>query len=271
MVSYYGGMFGEFICSQISNDKNFYDAEVEITDNNRYVLKNPFKTYTLNLKAFDTGLNTKLPPQLVDRIDNDFSEYNLCYPTHTYKEDMEYLNLPRLKIVRLRTKHNDILFLAYIVGWIKSLTTIGKVNPRFTNEVEHKLNSITRPYYDKILERGYFYWFEKLALKHGIVSIDDFIEFWWRSFRQYNNLKWDQWTYIDIGSLIKDYDNVKEEWNELFNLDSDLDKAAIEEYHANNLQLIEDTFNKSFDELGTSWQELLLDWINTNTDSILDE
>ena len=259
MISYYGGMFGEFICTQLSKDQNFYSVEPEVTDSNRYLYGNPFLKYGLNLKLFDsekTNIDTA-------SLDNDFSEKNLCFPSHIFQKDMSYLNIPRVKFVRIYSSDRDILLLGYIMGWIKSLVSTNNLS-EWTQEFERYIdNKESVEYYNLIKQRGYFYWFEKLSMKHKVYNIKEFIDYWWDCYKKYNDKRWDQWEYIDVGKLFLDYKNSKDYWKEFFDLDSYLDNNDLQGYYFKNLEIFKEEFNMSFEDfkIKNNWNELLYNWV----------
>lgn len=270
MVSYFGGMFGEFICTQLSLDENFYSTIPKVDKNNRYYYGNPLEKYNLNLKRFDFSSNAQLSSETVNLIDSNTSEKHFCFPSHAFKVDMSFLNIPRIKYIRLNTQHHDILILGYLMSWIKSLLDLRDFKSH-ENEFVRYVNSQSEEsieYYNKIKNRGKFYWFEKVSMKHNVFNVDDFILYWWNSYMTYNHSnpadRWEQWNYIDVGECLKNYEVSKVEWKETFGLKEYLNKDNLENYYQTNLNLIDREFNIPFETLiSGNWIGVLSEWVHS--------
>lgn len=277
MVSYFGGMFGEFTCIQLSRDKNFYPINLKKVDNNnRYYCDNPLIGHFSNLKPFKFAPDVEpLSATTLEIINNQLVEKNLCFPTHFYAEDLDHrLNIPQLKTVRMVTEHQDILILGYCCQWIKSLVDVRQLesrNNRFIKEFESYVKTKEgQDLYDQIKLRTTFYWFEKVALKHQHTNLNEFIDYWWKWYQKFNDKRYQNWDYIDIGNCFKDYENSKDDWKNYFSLADHLDKNTLDSYYAGNLDLIQREFGITFDKfINSDWLSLLKEWVASSTNSVL--
>ena len=279
MISYFGGMFGEFTCIQISSDKNFYPINLKkVDDNNRYYCDNPLTSHFSSLKTFHFAPDVKpLSQPILEKINHALLEKNLCFPTHYYHEtiDNRFDNLPKLKPVRMFTEHRDILILGYCCGWIKSLLDERDLYSRRRSFVDEFESYATTPEITKLYEhikiREKFYWFEKVALKHKHTDLNEFVDYWWLWYQKFNFRKSTGWHHIDIGNCFKNYNNTKDEWKNYFGLDDYLNKETLASYHQGNLDLIERKLGIPFEQfINTDWIKILKDWIRaTATDSAL--
>ena len=274
MVSYFGGMFGEFICTQISLDKNFYHINPKKDLNNRYHYSSPLTDTFSNLKSFPIP-NDLFSVTEIKEIEQTLLQKNICFPSHYYDQNIKQLDLlPNIKCIRLFTRHRDVLILGYCCQWIKSLLVsydLHSYNNKFVKEFEsYSFTPETRDLYELIKIKKRFYWFEKLALKYEQNDLSQFITFWWKFYRESNKKKIQGWQRIDVGGCLKNYNTVKDEWTSCFNLNDNLNKIELDNYHQRNIDLIEKEFGTSFDNfIKEDWKMILLEWINLKTDTIL--
>jgi hypothetical protein len=111
-LSYPNGMFGEFLCCQISKDANFYpNLNSKITH-----LKNKYE-YRSVIDYNLIFLYENVPDYLSEHISSRFSEKHVLIRNHYYHENLN-INLQRLVKVKLYCNEQWWLF-SYILGIIK--------------------------------------------------------------------------------------------------------------------------------------------------------
>lgn len=260
ILSYLGGMHGEFLASLISNDENFYGGNV--SDNkktNRYHYEDV--TYKHGLSRFKTVFNELNYPgtpvsvvsnETKDLIATEFNEKNLILLTHIYK-DPSIFGIENQIPVRLYCGE-EYIKLVILLALIKSWTSEWKIEPYEINYFfgNTNLNNFQLKFKDKIEQNKKCYGFERLLLSKKIFSYD-FRLFFFRYlaiYKEANRIAMNQldpqWKYINVENLIYKTDKVMHEWKKLFNLKQDLPADEILKYHEKNLSLINDIFGKKY-------------------------
>lgn len=251
LLSYLGGMHGEFLAGLITANDNFYRKGMSQTvETNRYHYSDPLLSLCINIKPVNNKENY---PKLSEsnyiisetekqRIDQSFNEKNLLVLTHAFGSS-DMFNLPRRKLIRLYSSDEyakRCLILAIVKSWVVKY-------PTTRTELLDFLSSkkIPNHYVKKIFDRGYFYWFERIALTKSALNLDRFVADHFHIYRESNrNVKSaENWLYLDVEKLIKDPFNTANLWKNIFNI-TDLDCAAIEEYNIRNIELIDSTFGR---------------------------
>lgn len=242
LLGFTGGSCGDFLCSQISKDESFYSLQSEMTSNvNRCELENPFASFGLDIKNPYWPDSVTISDADYKNIDIAFADKNLILPTH-YFFDLKNINLPRIAGIKLCSKQLTPLF--YILLWIKRW--------RYANTVEGQdiaKWSSNSEIINEIISRGYFYAFEKTALR---LNVSNSIDLSTTYFFNYNNLSKkvaDGWVPYNIDNLFLDTKNSVIEFSRLFNMSQPINAEDIIHYHQNNIRLVENYFNKSYDNL----------------------
>lgn len=290
MVSYNGGSCGEFLCTQISKDPNFYPAELEkVTELNRWIYSNPFKKFNVDFESYVSkrvtpdqyaNLGQQRPIDLkcpwieshtyisdvtADAIDKFYNDKNLLVPTH-YWGNLANINLKRVRGVRFTFNNNlDVLF--YTLLWIKTWTETYPSNVEFyMHELRTcalvsgnpKMNEVV----NTIIERGYMHSFERAAIRYNIQSSYDIIDKFFVDYHKMNSLRVPGWDIVNVEDLMLDTTGTVEHWKQVFGTDSTLDIETIEKYHQKNLSVIEETFNQTYDNFKKSnWKLTLKEWV----------
>jgi hypothetical protein len=161
------------------------------------------------------------------------------------------------------------LLLGYLMGWIKSLLIVNDVDHWLCEFEKYANDDISKQYLELIKSKGFFYWFERLSLKHKIYSLEEFIEYWWDCFQRFNHTdistQWEQWKYVDVGKLFVDYDNIKDDWKETFDMTSYIDYDSLQDYYKRNLDIFSQEFDMTFEVFKNrqDWKGLLYKWVKT--------
>ena len=272
LLSYNGGSCGEFLSLQISKDENYYPLTVEhITEENRWILVSPLEKYKVNLKTpWLKGNAGAVSDEISDSIELEFSEKNLLIPTHKYELE-NTTNLKRLHRVRLQSREWNLFFFTLL--WIKNYT---KPIPLDKNTIQDlffaltvsKNNSNSNIMFNRIQSRGMYYGFERPAMRHGLVELNDIINKEFLDQLKVNCMTIPGWTPLTVDYLLLNPKDHVEEWRSAFDMKQCMDIGAIEEYHATNVKLFEDNLNMPYREYQKNWKILLAEWVKTKTDYI---
>ena len=272
LLSFNGGAGGDFLCSEISKDINFYSfqSSIDLKTNACDLLENPFSKWNLDVKLPNPSWPTA---SVSEEIDLYYNEKNLVLPTH-YFNNVNQTMIPRLKGIRLYTKQFSPLF--YLLLWIKRFIKIIDfenkealdniiLSRNFSNSNNADVNFFRSKIKDAILEnRRYVYGFELPALD---LLYDKAIYFVDRFFRRYNthNCKGYEdngWIPYNIDNLYLDPVNNVKEFSQLFNMEEPINPDTIAEHHSRNFQLIEKTFNESYESfISDNWTFKLKEWV----------
>lgn len=263
LLGFTGGSCGDFLCSQISKDESFYSLQSSMTlDINRCELENPFKNFGVDIK------NPYWPDSLIisdtdyKNIDLAYSEKNLILPTH-YFFDLNNINLPRLAGIKLCS--NKLAPLFYILLWIKRWRYPKTVEGFEEDIIKCAGNNLALVNKAKeILARGYFYSFEKTALR---LNMSDSVDLSTTYFFNYANLSKkvaNGWTPYNLDNLFLDTRGSAIEFSQLFNMTCTINTEELIQYHQNNITLVETYFNKTYDNLiSGNWLSDLKEKIKT--------
>jgi hypothetical protein len=272
LLSYLGGACGEWLSYQIGKDVNYYDVRLEdVFDTNKFVIVDPLKEWNYTIKSPYDHESLKVPPNIVANLTEKYSEKHFIIPTH-YLGPLRHVTLPNLKGVRLTfTSNSSPLF--YSLLWIKTW-----VEPKSLdgNGIEF-INKCTRgnsgdpallkesEVLDKaetILKRGHYYSFEPSALRMGIRDSTDYILRFYGFYFRYNIKPLPDYRTVNLENLMFDPKNNVKDWQDAFGMAEPLNIEEIEEYHSNNIKLIENTFNMSYAKWREDkWIVLLKEWV----------
>jgi hypothetical protein len=272
LLSYNGGSCGEFLSLQISKDENYYPLTVEhITEENRWILVSPLEKYKVNLKTpWLRGNTGSVTDEISNKIEDEFSKKHLLIPTHKY-EISDTTNLKRLHKIRFHSREWNLFFFTLL--WIKNYT---KSIPLNDNTIEDLLFSLTvsknvnnsNIMFDRIKARGIYYGFERPAMRHGAITLNDIINKEFLDQLKVNCINLPDWKHLTVEHLLLNPKDHVKEWQDAFDMKQCMDINAIEEYHATNVKLFEDNFNMTYREYQKNWKQNLAEWVKTKTDYI---
>jgi len=276
LVSFLGGGGGDFLCSQISKDCNFYPLEYTINSvTNTCDLTNPFLKWNIDLKNHLRFKVLEISDVILEEIDLYYNEKNLVAPTHFFG-NLSEIKLPRLKGVHLYTKQFFPLF--YLLLWIKRWVLIQEFENKeiFLRKVI-SASSLPNDAYAKIFRdkiadnilanRNFVYEFELRAATRLFRNAIDCVEWFYRyycfvfAFPNPHTVSKD-WIPYNIDNLYLDPVNNSEEFCQLFNMEKPIDPEIIVSYYSKNLQVIEEIFGEPYEVfiLG-DWLSKLKKWI----------
>jgi hypothetical protein len=274
-LSFAGGAGGDFLCSLISKDVNFYPlvSKTETVTNSCY-LEDTFKKWHLDLK---NGNIPKLldSEYLVKRIDSFYTEKNLMVPTH-YVGSFDQIKLPRFKAVKLFS--TDLVPMYYLLLWIKRWCSVmyfeNKQDFFKRIEVEQneriKKNRIANGEIKKnkimnsvFANKNHAYGFELPAARLLYRNSIDFVDRYFITFKYHATLSnINGAKSYNIDRLYLDPANNSTEFSQLFDMTQSINPDIIAEYHSQNLKLIEKTFNEPYDLfISSNWLAKLKEWV----------
>lgn len=281
LISYLGGLHGEFLAKLISQDQNYYAVESRSVENNKHQYFDPLYLNNifikLSLNHFNYPNRYRKNYKLVtdeqrQSIDLNYSEKNLCVLTHIWQSDLQIFNLPRLKPIRLYCD-NDYLLFAFYMAIIKAWILPFPVKDQDLEFLISKVDILTKPYVEKILERRSYFWIERLAISKKQFDLNVLIKFYFNNiYKQSNtdaqNKKHSGWEYLDVGSLMKDPETHQSIFRDSLNLSTNMPVEKISDYHRTNLSLIENKFNLTYSRLKylENQFDIIKDYILENTD-----
>ena len=270
LLSYNGGSCGEFLSLQISKDENYYPLAVEhITEENRWILVSPLQKYNINLKTpWLTGNSGSVSDDVSNRIEQEFSEKHLLIPTHKY-ELHDTTNLKRLHKIRLHSREWNLFFFTLL--WIKNYTKPIPLNDNTKTDLLTSLSvsknkDLANIMLDRITKRGLYYGFERPAMRHGLIKLNDIINKEFLDQLKVNCTNVPGWKSLTVDYLLLNPKDHVEEWRDAFDMKACMDVDAIAEYHATNVKLFEDNLNMSYRDYQKDWKSILAGWVKTKTD-----
>lgn len=266
LLSFTGGTGGDFLCSEISKDTNFYTLESNwIFDMNRYDLENPFQQWNLDIKDRHIP-SLQISDTVFNEIDLYYNEKNLITPTHFFGA-VNQIKLPRIKGIKLYTTQLSPLF--YSLLWIKRWTAkryyetkeeflklIGSPNPNYIVNVQEIDTLFTN--------RNYLYSFEIPALKSLHKNAIDFVSNFFVTYSMYSTIPNDNfgWIPYNIDNLYLDPINNSEAFSQIFSMEQAISPAIITAYYTQNLRVIEETFGEPYDVfISNDWLSKLKQWV----------
>jgi hypothetical protein len=114
----------------------------------------------------------------------------------------------------------------------------------------------------KILDRGHYYAFELSALRAGIRDSSNWIHRFYGLYFRYNLKPLPDYRTVSLEKLMFDPSNTVKDWQEAFNMVKPISISEIEQYHATNIKVIENSFNMSYDTWREDkWIALLREWV----------
>lgn len=274
LFHYHGGTCGDFICLEVSKDDNFYTNDLLLrSDTNRWLGINPLTEFKLDYKENITSVSK----EVYEQIDKKFQEKNLIIPAHNVRR-----NLPRLKIVRSYVEDKRYAPLFYIMLFLKALQY-----KRYLSDNQeafsqlghthsfHQMYKIYKTDYSKfnnskgnelikvIEERGYYYNFELRALELNLCHMKELIKEHYPMYFRRLMQEFPADVKLPVDKLLYNPKDYVGEFSKSIGMAHTLSPAIIEQYHQTNLDVIERTFNKSYDDLvKVDWQDELQEYIN---------
>lgn len=272
LLSYLGGACGEWLSWQIGKDANYYDVRMgDVTVENKFVIVDPLAEWNTTIKSPYDATEVSISDEVRSAIIKKYSEKNFIIPTH-FLGKMKSINLPNLKPIRLRFTWKSAPFF-YSLLWIKTWTEVKPLDNHLrdfiikcaegdSGDPALLKESAVMDRAQLILDRGYYYAFEPSALRMGIRNSTDYIQRFYGFYFRYNLTPLSEYRFVNLENLMFDTKNAVDDWKAAFNMAEPLNVEEIEQYHDNNIKLMETTFNMSYDNWRQEkWIMLLKEWV----------
>lgn len=233
LLSYQPGMSGDFIASNVHQDKKFYDISSDIRDhNNRYwfpcLTRDITSTQIKHVRNYESMPFTDADFLKFNQV---YKDKNVVFPTHWYSD----LDSSKFEVlIRLYTDNPTIVNISYAMWWIKSHATSSSWPWNNRLDEIHKIPS--GDIKDDLITK-YHNW-KYLAYKFNIpIDFDIYVkEFFNRIYYPYaTSTKHNQFRYLDLNTL---YTNELTDINEIFG--TRIDEYTVQEYTSNNIRLLQE-------------------------------
>jgi hypothetical protein len=267
LLSFTGGTGGDFLCSQISKDNNFYLLESKMDPStNTCNLENPFEKWNLDIK---NNFKAPISDSLFEEINLYYNKKNIITPTHFFG-NVNQIKLPRIKGIKL---YSNLFFpYFYLLLWIKRWVFKRHFeNKEDAHEIFKSLNpnsdntTFNKDIIDRIVEnRNYFYSYEIAALKTFHMNAIDFVVNGFNFHKRYSSRTYEDlgWIPYNIDNLYLDPVNNVKEFSQLFNMEESINSEIIAEYYSQNLKVIEETFGEPYETfISSDWLSKLKEWV----------
>jgi len=259
LISYKGGMFGEFVCSCIADDPSFYkvsDPSIDV-NTNRYFFKDILDhRYGVNLvmSTWVPGTRLEVSDEVRDQIDIELLEKNICVRSHQWPYSADFINLNRIKKVKLFVSESDSI-LAFLLSYLKVSTSTFLVDNNHINNIQRRTSLSPNICVGDTMSM--------LTYTACLFKVYPPIAFVKKSYPSYRSQAMsgllvsdrdNESTYLNVGTLMIDPESVMPEWADALGLSTEFDYNKIREYHQSNLALIHEFFDESYDDLiRTDW------------------
>jgi hypothetical protein len=260
LISYLGGMHGEFFGNLINNNENFYPSKSLSLKNNKYLCLDVLQQNNICIKLSLNNFNYRTELSNLKLINDDqrlyidlnYSEKHICALTHIWHEDLQIFNLPRLVPIRLYCNENYIFF-TFIMAIIKSWILPTMINESELEFFLSKKDNQNNYYIKTILNRKKYYWVERLALSKNQFNLNLLLNYYYNNIYYRSNLlaknkAFSNWNYFNIGNLMTNPEQNLKNLKDMFNLNT-VDLNTIINYHSANLNIIEKNFNLKYEKL----------------------
>jgi hypothetical protein len=274
LFHYWAGTCGDFVCLEVSKDKNFYpNALIHHSETNRWLGSNPLTEFNLDYKE---GMMT-VTPETYKLIDEKFQERNLIIPAHRVKR-----NLPRLKVVRSYVKDQTYIPMFFIMLYVKALMQKKYLEDPYESLIflgplhySHGLfkslklsyqnlkNVAANSLIDNIEQKGFYYNFELRALEFNFVHMKNIIPEQFFVYKHRLMSKFPADIHLAVDQLLIDPSNNVQEFSRSVNMSEPLKVEQFEMYNQANFDLIEKIFNKPYHSLiQGNWQDEFQEYVN---------
>jgi hypothetical protein len=270
IISYLGGMFGEFTASVIEEGSTKFTSNsiVETTKENRFLYPNYLSPIGFDCKTFPKNISWPINNQQVDQLHTIYGDKWICLPTHWYSDRIEQTNLPSCGLAMFST-NLSIIKLAYSLFWIKSHIFANSPWESRAKELQLMIDN-NHPYAkdlcDLQIEGNYRNW-KFLSYKYDFLKDGkpDLYYYMDSSFNFYKRNNFHlcaastDWFRFDIGNAI--HGNQKNIPLLEEHLGVVLNRQRISEYATKNLTIIKDKLGFTLDDLSSDkWLGTLYDY-----------
>lgn len=285
LISYTEGCFGEFICSMIANDKNYYKGNDSryIKNRNSYmyydILKEEFK---LSFDIFNLRLKCDFEEEILNQVKKIYNEKHICARTHSddFRDDWNPIfnsKIMNINKVRMFIPKEHYVFSLFMV-MMKAHMPAGKIEdgPMWPlGLIADKDSGVRVPgvdysLFDNVDTDQYINYIKWETIRcTGSEKTESIAVYLNEYFQWYekNSLigttpenQRPDWTYLNVYDLMTKPEEVVEKWREKLDLNDVFDIDKIKRYHSNNLNLLYEQYNLMPEQLNNiDWKKLLID------------
>lgn len=259
LLGFQGGSCGDFLCSKISELDNFHKVPYQHLPNSNttdfsvldidpdFKIKSAYRVEHLNLSN-----------DRIDYIKSILNSKNIILPTH-YQNSITETNLPNL--VPLSLNFTKLSKLFYTLLWIKKWS-----NPWQGFDPYNVLLSVDsielHNRIQKMMGKQKIYSYERIMIHADYHSLDNFVIRQYLKYSSIGMIKRNDWRIIDADSLFTNPHTYIHEFNNILNISNSINPDVIENYHLENINLIERTFNKSIvNFFQSNWMNEIIQWV----------
>lgn len=270
IISYFGGMYGEFMSSLIEkgSDKFVSSIPVSTTLENRFLYPNYLAPIDFECKTFPRFKEWPITESQVNKLHEIYGDKWICIPTHWHGNELSQCKLPG-KGISMHTTIPNVLKMAYSLFWIKSHVNATDAWRQRALELNELANS-NHPYADKFAEmqiEGNFHNWKFLSYKFNFLKDGELDLYYYmqQHFKFYKKGNFFQcaatpdWFRFDVGNAIHgDRTNLSalEDYLEIT-----VDRNMVAEYADKNLVVLSDHLGLTLDDMSSdSWFDTLYDY-----------
>lgn len=265
LLSAPGGMYVNFLCSQLGRDDNYGNLPILINPmgKSQYSARQTeFHTY---IKDNSTGLAF---PQLTEEFKNNLYNYiqtkNIAVHTHYYQNDA--IDLNQLKKVKMIVDEENFLII-YLMFLTKVCTRPVMINSEILANLAIKRPGMNvKP--NQIINQLTLFAFEQ-----NITPLDYVLN-------TYNQLmeiavgtdpdRLPGWDHMNPNKLFfgsdSDIANEINVWQTYFDMAQPFDATVLRRYHIDNMNLIYDKFDQTYQDIkNNGWQQAITYFVNKHS------
>jgi hypothetical protein len=279
VVSYTGGLFGEFLCSELSKSNIFAnDRKIELTPENRYLYPNYLLPIKLDVKTWPSDKVWPITKDHLSTLNELYQNKKILIPTHWFQLKFTNCNLPG---IGLRLHCQDIKWsrLSYCLYWIKSHARANSPWELRKQEIEQLISDnhrFTKEFKELLKPGNYMNWkyisYRYDVLNNGELDLKYYINKKWKLFESTNktikNFPFkNRWQYFDIGQAI--YGDQLNLYDISKIVGVELDSRSLKQYAQTNLEILEDKLKITIDDLDhdSKWISALYQYAVTEINS----
>jgi hypothetical protein len=268
IISYQGGLFGEFLSSQISKSSpKFYNEHNPVVDeSNRYWFPDYLAVANLSLRNYSIVMpRLEVSDEQLKILNDTYGDKHICVPTHWFNS-LKLINLPAYGI-RFKCQTETISNMSVALMWMKSHVLPLSLSPEVEAVFKRTIASghVQSELLQKIVDSpgSYQNWKAMALLRFGISDLREYIKSSHRQNLFYNKSNYEQcpdWNIIDAGNIV---------YNDMADLpiienlvEGTFDRSEIQAYAQKNLDLVKSKLGLNLDDFqGTAWLDTLYDWV----------
>ncbi len=282
LLSYTEGCFGEFMCSSVANDSNYYKGKDSKFIENR----NSYSYYDIIKEEFNStfdlfSLNSKcdFKEETLHQIKELYNEKHICARTHGYDFgsdwdpilNSEIININKVKMFVTEEQYVFALFMVMIKAhmpfentpmWPLSLLTDKNSSIRVPNVDYSCLEDADPDQYVNFIKWVTIRHHGSEKTEYIAEHLNNYFQWYKKNSTSGQHLEDRKpgWTYLNVYDLLSNPEQAMPEWKEKLHLADNFDFDRIKQYQANNHKVLYNGYNLTFDQLKeVDWKKILID------------